>query len=118
MSHADADDIPGSDEPLEFNGAAQEVEDIEPGTTRTVEWTVPEAGQYQLACHVEGHYEAGMKTAFTTTAEAAPAPAPATNPAPAQMPNTGGADNLAWAVLGLLGLLAIGGGLALRRRKA
>ena len=54
-----------ADEPLEFNGQAQEAEDIEPGTTRTVEWTIPEAGKYQLACHVEGHYEAGMKTAFT-----------------------------------------------------
>ena len=109
------------DEPLEFNGAAQEAEDIEPGTTRTVEWTIPEAGQYQLACHVEGHYEAGMKTAFTTVAAAAaPAPAPAANPAPAPMPKTGEGDSLMWVALGLLalvGLLAIGGGLALRRRK-
>jgi LPXTG-motif cell wall-anchored protein len=34
------------------------------------------------------------------------------------MPKTGGAGDLAWAALGLLGLLAIGGGVALRRRKA
>jgi LPXTG-motif cell wall-anchored protein len=110
------------DEPLEINGAAQEAEDIEPGATRTVEWTIPEAGKYQLACHVEGHYEAGMKTAFTTTAAAAaPTAAPATNPAPATMPKTGESGSLMWVALGLLGLvglLAIGGALALRRRKA
>src|SRR5262245_14664024 len=108
------------DEPLEFNGTAQEAEDIEPGTTRTVEWTIPEAGQYQLACHVEGHYESGMKTAFATTAEAAgaAAAAPAANPAPAQMPKTGGAGALWPVALGLLALLALGGGLALRLRKA
>lgn len=35
-----------ADEPLEFNGVGQEAEDIEPGTTRTVEWTIPEAGKY------------------------------------------------------------------------
>jgi uncharacterized cupredoxin-like copper-binding protein len=51
-----------ADEPLEFNGVGQEAEDIEPGTTRSVEWTIPDAGGYQLACHVPGHYEAGMKT--------------------------------------------------------
>jgi LPXTG-motif cell wall-anchored protein len=112
------------DEPLEFNGAEQEAEDIEPGTTRTVEWTIPEAGAYQLACHVTGHYEAGMKTAFTTNvaaaaAPAAPAPAPAAAPAPAPLPKTSGDSDLTWwAALALLGLLAIGGGLALWRRKA
>ena len=65
-----------ADEPLEFNGEAQEAEYIEPGTTRAVEWTNAGAGNYQLACHVEGHYEAGMKTAFIAEA-AAPVAAPA-----------------------------------------
>jgi LPXTG-motif cell wall-anchored protein len=111
------------DEPLEFNGEGQEAEDIEAGTTRTVEWTVPEAGQYQLACHVPGHYEAGMKTAFTTAlAAAAPASAPANpapaNPAPAPLPKTSGTSNLAPILLGLLALLVLGVGLVLRLRKA
>jgi LPXTG-motif cell wall-anchored protein len=107
------------DEPLAFNGAEQEAEDIEPGTTRTVEWTIPEAGQYQLACHVEGHYEAGMTTAFATALEAAaaPAPAPAADPASTQMPKTGGIDTLWLVALGLLALLVLVGGLALRMRK-
>jgi LPXTG-motif cell wall-anchored protein len=110
------------DEPLEFNGAAQEAEDIEPGTTRTVEWTIPDAGKYQLACHVPGHFEAGMKTAFSTAA-AAPAPAsvPASVPAPAaapQLPKTGESTTVWPLALGALALLALGAGLVLRRRKA
>lgn len=109
-----------TDEPLEFDGTEQEAEDIAPGTTRTVEWTIPEAGKYQLACHVPGHYEAGMKTAFSAGAGAAAAPAavPAPAPAAADLPKTGGASDLIWVGLGLLGLLAIGGGITLRRRNA
>ena len=53
------------DEPIAFAGHEQEAEDIAPGTTRTVEWTIPEAGKYQLACHVPGHFEAGMKGRIT-----------------------------------------------------
>jgi LPXTG-motif cell wall-anchored protein len=97
-----------ADEPLEFNGTAQEAEDIEAGTTRAVEWTIPEAGQYQLACHVPGHYEAGMKTTFTVTAGSAPG----------TLPKTGGAENWWPLALGLLALVTLGGGLALRSRKA
>src|SRR6266511_1553090 len=59
------------DEPLEFGGKEQEAENIAPGATVKAEWTIPEAGRYQLACHIEGHYEAGMKTAFTATVGAA-----------------------------------------------
>jgi len=98
------------DEPLEFNGVPQEAEDIESGTTRTVEWTIPEAGKYQFACHVPGHYEAGMKTAFTVAA--------AGGAAPGQLPKTGSAETWWPYALGLLALLALGGGLALRYRKA
>ncbi len=57
----------GGDAPLEANGVESEAEDIEPGQTVTLEWTVTEAGQYELACYVEGHFEAGMVTAFTVT---------------------------------------------------
>jgi LPXTG-motif cell wall-anchored protein len=113
------------DAPLEFNGAGQEAEDIEPGTTRTVEWTIPEAGKYQLACHVEGHYEAGMKTVFTTEIAAAPAApaaqpaaaaAPAAPAAPAQLPKTAG-ENYWWPIaIIILSLSVLTGGIVLRRR--
>ena len=114
------------DEPLEFDGKGQEAEDIEAGTTRTVEWTIPEAGQYKLACHVPGHYEAGMKAAFTTALAAAapaaapaPAPAPAAAaPAPAPLPKTGATSDLAPILFGLLALLVLGIGLVVRLRKA
>jgi len=97
------------DEPIEFNGKGQEAEDIEASTDRTVEWTIPEAGEYQLACHIPGHFEAGMKTTFTVVTAGG---------APAQLPKTSGTD--AWwpIALSLLALLALGGGLVLRSRKA
>lgn len=100
------------DEPLEFEGKAQEAEDIVPGTTRTVEWIVPDAGTYQLACHVSGHFESGMKTQFTTAA------APAAVQATANLPKTGENGSLWPVVLGCAGLLALGGGLALRRSRS
>ena len=102
------------DEPLLFNGKEQEAEDIEPGTMRTVQWTIPEAGQYQLACHLPNHYEAGMKTIFTVSAAAGQA---AAQPM-AQLPKTGGEEPGWLAVLALAALAALIGGLVLRRRKA
>jgi uncharacterized cupredoxin-like copper-binding protein len=60
------------DEPLEMERAGDEVEaeieDIAPGQSKTLLWTFAEAGDYQMACHVPGHYEAGMKTTFAVTA--------------------------------------------------
>jgi uncharacterized cupredoxin-like copper-binding protein len=55
------------DEPLEINGEGSEVEDIAPGETKSAIWTISEAGQYQLACHVPGHYEGGMVEMFAVT---------------------------------------------------
>jgi len=56
---AGADDAPFQ---VEVNGKEQEseVEDIAPGETAELEWTFTEPGHYQFACHVPGHYEAGM----------------------------------------------------------
>ena len=52
------------DEPLEadVNGEEREseIEDIAPGETDVLEWTFTEPGRYQFACHVPGHFEAGM----------------------------------------------------------
>jgi uncharacterized cupredoxin-like copper-binding protein len=53
------------DKALEVRGREYEADDIAPGTTRTVTWIVPRAGTYQLACHMPGHFEMGMKTLFT-----------------------------------------------------
>lgn len=55
------------DKALKVQGKAYEADDISPGATRTVTWTVPRAGKYQLACHMPGHFEMGMKTTFTVT---------------------------------------------------
>jgi uncharacterized cupredoxin-like copper-binding protein len=61
-----------NDEPFEANGKASEAEDIEPGKSATLEWTIDKPGQYQLACHItennEDHYANGMVTTFTVTA--------------------------------------------------
>jgi len=48
------------DEPLEANGDEAEVEDISAGSTASLTWTFTEAGTYQVACHLPGHYEAGV----------------------------------------------------------
>jgi len=57
------------DEPLAkvANGAKleAEAEDIAPGQTTDLLWAFPTPGQYQMACHVPGHFEAGMKATFT-----------------------------------------------------
>jgi uncharacterized cupredoxin-like copper-binding protein len=61
-----------NDVPFEVNGKVSEVEDIEAGKSATLEWTIDQPGQYQLACHVnadnEDHYANGMVTPFTVTA--------------------------------------------------
>lgn len=53
------------DEPLEKDDMESEIEDIEPGATAEMTWTFDEAGQYQFACHIPGHYELGMVLEFT-----------------------------------------------------
>ncbi len=63
------------DEPFESEGQESEVEDIEPGASATLEWTIDEPGDYQLACHIveeelgvtQDHYKNGMVVTFTVT---------------------------------------------------
>ncbi len=61
-----------NDIPFEVDGKASEAEDIEPGASATLEWTIDKAGDYQLACHIsennEDHYASGMVATFTVTA--------------------------------------------------
>jgi plastocyanin len=54
--------------PLKANRRTSEVEDIDPGQSATLAWTLDQPGQYQLACHVPGHYEEGMVATFTVDA--------------------------------------------------
>ena len=49
-----------NDVPLESNGKEIELENIGPGASKSLDFAFTEAGTYQLACHVEGHYAAGM----------------------------------------------------------
>jgi plastocyanin len=62
-----------NDKPFEANGKESEVEDVMPGQTATLEWTIDQPGQYQLGCHVnennEDHFALGMVQTFTVTAQ-------------------------------------------------
>jgi len=59
----------GSDDaPYSLNDKASEAENIEPGKTATLEWTLDTPGTYQLGCHTPGHFEKGMFTTFEVTA--------------------------------------------------
>jgi uncharacterized cupredoxin-like copper-binding protein len=53
------------DEPIELEGKEAEVEDIHPGEVHSVTWTIDEPGEYQLACHIAGHFEGGMVGLFS-----------------------------------------------------
>jgi uncharacterized cupredoxin-like copper-binding protein len=57
-----------TDQPLAVNGKQAEVADVAPGKSATLEWTLDQPGEYQLGCHVPGHYEAGMVAKLTITA--------------------------------------------------
>ncbi len=62
------DAAPGSI-PIESGKASEaghqgEVQDVPPGTTKTLTLNLP-PGNYVLICNLPGHYEAGMHAAFT-----------------------------------------------------
>jgi uncharacterized cupredoxin-like copper-binding protein len=58
----------GMDAPLMSDSSEAEVMNIEPGATATLEWTIDTPGEYQLSCHLPGHFENGMVMPFTVTA--------------------------------------------------
>jgi uncharacterized cupredoxin-like copper-binding protein len=55
------------DAPLMSGSDASKVINIEPGATATLEWTIDTPGDYQLSCHLPGHFENGMVMPFTVT---------------------------------------------------
>ncbi len=58
----------GMDAPLMSDSSEAKVMEIEPGATTTLEWTIDTPGEYQLSCHLPGHFENGMVMPFTVTA--------------------------------------------------
>lgn len=38
---------------------------LEPGETKSLVWQFTRAGELEVACHIPGHYEAGMKSKVT-----------------------------------------------------
>jgi len=60
-----------NDKALEAGGKTAEAENIQPGASATLEWTIDQPGDYQLGCHInannEDHYALGMVTTFTVT---------------------------------------------------
>lgn len=50
--------------------ALAHITNLDPGQTQTINVTFPQstfAGKLELACHLAGHYEAGMHTGLTVT---------------------------------------------------
>jgi len=119
-----ADALPTADGRVDEQGAGVEeigeIHEVAAGATGSATFALA-AGNYALICNIAGHYEAGMSTAFTVTAGAAPqATAGPTVTAP---PATGTGlaasdDGLPVSVLALVGLAAtlliIGGSWAVR----
>lgn len=40
---------------------------VGPGLTGYLDWTFADAGEFQIGCHIPGHFEAGMVTKITVT---------------------------------------------------
>ena len=53
------------DRAIQFGGKTYEADEIKPGATRTVTWTIPRTGSYKFACHIDHHYQKGMRTYVT-----------------------------------------------------
>lgn len=84
-------------EEVEGKETESEIEAFNPSETKTLDWTFKEPGIYQVACHLPGHFEAGMLAAFIVTPSS-----------PAVLPTTGrvGSDSV-FALIGLGGALVL-----------
>lgn len=61
------DDLPETEEELLADFVYWE-EEVEPGDTSTFTFTAPAAGDYQVVCAIEDHFNAGMKGSLTVSA--------------------------------------------------
>lgn len=57
-------DLPETEEELLADFVYWE-EEVAPGDTQTFTFTAPAAGEYQVVCAIEGHFDAGMKANLT-----------------------------------------------------
>jgi uncharacterized cupredoxin-like copper-binding protein len=48
------------DHPLRYHGKVEAIENVAPGRSKTGTWFFARPGLYKIACHVAGHYRAGM----------------------------------------------------------
>lgn len=60
-------DLPATEEELLADFVYWE-EEVDGGDTQTVTFVAPAAGEYQIVCAIEGHFDSGMKGTLTATA--------------------------------------------------
>lgn len=61
------DDLPATEEELLANFVYWE-EEVDPGDSATFTFTAPAAGEYQVVCAIEDHFNAGMEGTLTVSA--------------------------------------------------
>jgi uncharacterized cupredoxin-like copper-binding protein len=57
-------DLPETEEELLADFVNVE-DEVEAGATKTLTFTAPDAGTYQVICAIEGHFDAGMEGELT-----------------------------------------------------
>jgi len=57
-------DLPETEEEL-LAGFVYWEDEVEPGESKTLTFTAPQAGTYQISCAIEGHFDAGMEGDMT-----------------------------------------------------
>lgn len=58
------DELPETEEELLEDFVYWE-DEVEPGESKTLTFTAPAAGDYQVICAIEGHFDAGMEGSLT-----------------------------------------------------
>jgi uncharacterized cupredoxin-like copper-binding protein len=50
---------------VKLGGHSAELENLQPGTSRSTVWTISKPGTYTFTCRKPGHWKAGMRKSFT-----------------------------------------------------
>lgn len=61
------DDLPDTEEELLADFVYWE-DEVEPGESKTLTFTAPAAGEYQVICAIQGHFTSGMEGTLTVQA--------------------------------------------------